>query len=230
MEDALAKGLGVTKEQARARIVEYGGEMEAATAILALEDDLINGKRMKRDVIQHALYKCRLTPWAEKFKAQAFLKDATLYELHVTCTMNPTYPSLAARVSLEACMTLAREVLKIPVTMDAYAYALFVQEINNTKGVTKDRARQLFASNGLPWREPPMLSPFPETIFDGHALEHVDPDKTAPGKMVPARGGIGIIRERKCMRNRIVERDGVYKLNEETEAFVELICSYNRAL
>jgi hypothetical protein len=223
---AIHQALRIPEEEAVAFIQRSGGDIGAAEIILGWtpETQPIEGVRINRDGIQRAWYQCKLTPWAKKWKAEGFLQEATVFELMVTYTINPTYPTVAFRVPLKGCIELARE-LNMKPSHEMIAYALLVETLLRQKVLTYEAAQVVLQQQGIPWIEPDRLTPFPPDIFEHHVLKDVDVHILAPGQIMQhaPRRGVGVIRERKEMCNRIVKVGTYYQLYEGAEEFVTCI-------
>jgi hypothetical protein len=237
---ALTKGLSCSREDAMGLITKYGGPVQAAQVVLTWDTVLANGKWMKRDLITRAMYQVRLHTWAHTWEKTAsaprFVADASPFEFHVTFHVNPFYPLYAFRVPLKACMELIKDE-KIPYTSDAFAYALVLSQVQSKKFVSKLEVRTLFQQNGIPWKEPTLLEPFPDDIFHDHALKEVNMFTLAPGQAIQhaPRQGISVLRERKEMCNRLLasgesEETRMYKISEGSQEFAALMHLYNRPL
>lgn len=222
MADALKRCLEIDLAEATAFVADNGGALKAARK--ALESGMMTGKsKTKRDMLRKVARQCQLDKWATASNHPAvaeFLSEASLLELDVTLLHNPTYPFLAFKVPLQACIELAKDYVRVPIAPESLAYALVLQHLQNNKRITKSQARALIASHNLGAilanRDIVELRPFPANVLDGHPLASAgDMKQMAPGEamlLAPGRG-TAALREAREMRNRIMKIPASFREN-----------------
>lgn len=148
----------------------------------------------------------KLAPWAKKWRADNFIREAGRYEMAITTQRNPFYPMLAFNVPFEACMDLG-----VKVEDEVMAHALAFEAVRRGGGKASVKAVQAdLARRGLP-TDVPALQPFD---MSGHPLEREDLDLISNAEAMkiagPMWGGLAAIREKKCMVNDIQEQGEFY--------------------
>lgn len=141
----------------------------------------------------------KLIPWAKKWRADNFLREAGRYEMAVTTQRNPFYPMLAFNLSFDACMDLG-----VKTEDAALAHALAFEAVRRGGGKAPVAAVQAdLKRRGLP-TDVPSLEPFD---MSGHPLEREDLDLISNAEAIkiagPMWGGLAAIREKKHMVNDI---------------------------
>lgn len=142
-----------------------------------------------------------LLPWAKKWKADRFIKEAGPSELLLTTARNPFYPLLAFGVSYEACVDLG-----IPSTPECRIYALVLDRVRKGLG-DKSSVDAEIGRMGLPSVDP--LSIRPLTLPDSHALKDVDVRTTSASEM-KSRDCVYSIREKTACLNELGVENGSY--------------------
>jgi hypothetical protein len=237
MDEAIARGLGIKIDAARSLIRQAGSPERAAEEILAWGPaDLPDGVRyVNREWIERGIRVERLKPWAAKWKAEEFVRSATLFELRISMEANPTYPCLAGfkGVTLPACLDLAKS-LGHTLSDDKLAYAVAMTAIRASRSVTKEQVFRTLTQYGARHVDPATAVPFhPELMID-HPLSGIQPDDARLSHIPPdwprhsAYGtGLDLVRERKNMQNRISRVGDTYKLREGVGNFVDMILALN---
>lgn len=231
LEHTLEKVLKCTPAQVSELVARHGGDVRVAARATLTWTREDHPTHIRREVIERALLRQELEPWAAAHDALTFLREASLLELDVTLHHNPTYPCLAFRVPLKACVALAHDFLKVKLADELVVYAIAMQALQQRKVLKRAELERLLRAEGLAYRDVSTLTPFPPEILEEHVLGGVDVSSMAPGEAMqhaPKRG-IDVVRERKQMTNRIVydrEHD-TFQINEGAEEFVEMILALN---
>ena len=159
-------------------------------------------------------FRIKLKPWAEQWKAEKFLNEATAFEFQ-SCKVNPFYPMNAFNVKFDACVDLM-SILKVVVDKQAVAYALVCRHLHDNKSMNIQEASNMFAMENLgEFPDIGKVLPFPADHLDTHPLRDVDLNTTPPAHMadlVRHRGELSAkIRELKNMTNQVVKIGDTYK-------------------